>query len=119
VEIINRHDADSFPTLHSGASLVHQVETQNLGLLADTYHMHIEEPALSQPLHTYADLVWHVHLSDTERRAPGWGDLDFREIAVALRETHYQGFLGVEVLQIPDFYAAAQQSIRHLSEIAR
>jgi sugar phosphate isomerase/epimerase len=48
-------------------------------------------------------LCGHVHANDTTKREPGTGDLDLGEVADALREIDYVGWVSLEVFEIdPD-----------------
>jgi sugar phosphate isomerase/epimerase len=73
--------------------------------------MNIEESDLAGALRQAGPLVAHVHFSDSNRRAAGWGHTDFAPIIQALREIGYRGYLSAEVLPVPDSESAARQAI--------
>ena len=54
---------------------------------------------------------WHVHVADSNRRAPGWGHLDFGPVVRTLAEMRYGGFLSAEILPQPGVLDAAWQTI--------
>ena len=65
-------------------------------LLADTYHMNIEEDDLCAALRSVADVLGAVHLSDSNRAQPGTGHVPFEAIVATLRELGFDGVLSVE-----------------------
>jgi len=80
-------------------------------LLADLYHMNIEEANLADAIRAAGSHVGHVHFADSNRRAAGMGHIDFAPVVAALREVGYTGYLSAEVLPVPDSMAAAKQTI--------
>jgi D-psicose/D-tagatose/L-ribulose 3-epimerase len=60
-------------------------------------------------------LIAHVHANDTSRRGPGEGGLAFRPILAALRDSGYEGTIGVEpFVYEPDGPACAARAIGYL-----
>ena len=53
----------------------------------------------------------YVHFPDSNRLAAGQGHIDFRELVGALRKIGYDGYLGAEILPLPDSQTAARQAI--------
>ena len=67
-----------------------------LGILADLFHMHIEETDSPQALRDAAKYVYHLHLADNTRHEPGTGDIDFVAAFSVLKALHFTGWLAYE-----------------------
>ena len=115
-EPLNRYETNLVNTLADGVKLLAGVE--NVKLLADLYHMNIEEANLPASIRATAGRVGHVHFADSNRRAAGMGHTDFGPVVAALRETGYTGYLSAEVLPLPDPVAAARQTIASFRQYA-
>lgn len=111
LEPLNRYEINFINTLQEGAELIAEVGEKNLGLLADTFHMNIEEPSIIGSLEDTAGLIGHVHVADSNRWAPGCGHLDFAGIVGALERVGYKGFLSAEILPRPSFEKAAEMTV--------
>ena len=110
-EPLNRYETNLSNTLGSGAKLLKSLSTTNVVLLADLFHMNIEEVDLADAIRSAGRQIGHVHFVDSNRRAAGFGHLDFAPIAQALHEIDYQGYASAEALALPDSAAAAEQTI--------
>jgi sugar phosphate isomerase/epimerase len=111
LEPLNRYEGNVVNTLEEGASLA----APNVGLLADLFHMNIEEQSPSNALRAAARHVRHVQLADSNRRPAGLGHTDWVSVAAALRDIGYSGYLSAEALPFPDPDSAARigmESIR-------
>ncbi|MDR7402321.1 MAG: 5-keto-L-gluconate epimerase [Armatimonadota bacterium] len=114
IEPINRYETDYLATVGEVLQLLDRVRSPRVGVLADTFHMNIEEVSIEDALRHGRDRLFHVHVADSNRRAPGWGHLDFRRILGVLEEIGYGGFLSAEILPLPDPEQAAAQAVRYL-----
>jgi sugar phosphate isomerase/epimerase len=101
LEPLNRYECDYLNTLADGMQAVSDVGAPNLKLLADTFHMNIEEADIAVSLKAAGGLVGHVHLADTNRQAPGHGHLNVAAVLKTLDEIGYRGYLSFEVLPLP------------------
>ncbi len=111
-EPLNRYETNQVNTLAGGAALLQKLGTsQNVRLLADLFHMQIEEADVAVALQDAGQLVGHVHFVDSNRRPVGLGHIDFRPIMAALRSIGYEGFLSAEAFPYPDPDAAAAQTM--------
>jgi sugar phosphate isomerase/epimerase len=114
IEPINRYETDFLVTVEETLALIEASGAPHLGVLADTFHMNIEEATIEGALAAAAPRLWHVHAADSNRWAPGFGHLDFRSILAALMRLGYSGFLSAEILPKPDPEEAARQTVRAL-----
>ncbi|HJZ59356.1 MAG TPA: sugar phosphate isomerase/epimerase family protein [Gemmataceae bacterium] len=110
-EPLNRYETNLVNTLADGVNLLKGLATTNVKLLADLYHMNIEEANLADALRAAGPHIGHVHFADSNRRAAGMGHTDFAPVIAALREVGYTGYLSAEVLPLPDPMTAAKQTI--------
>jgi sugar phosphate isomerase/epimerase len=110
-EPLNRYETNLCNTVEAGMRLLERLSTDNVVLLADLFHMNIEEADLAAAIRTGGRRIGHVHFVDSNRRPAGCGHLDFAPIAAALNEIGYQGFASAEALAYPDSDAAARQTI--------
>ena len=81
-------------------------------LLADWFHMNIEESDMATAIRLAGNAIGHIHFADSNRMAIGFGHLDVDPIMSALFEIGYTGYLSAEVFSKPDAILAAQQTIK-------
>jgi len=95
-EPLNRYEDHMVNTLAQGAELIAAAGSRGVRLLADTYHMNIEEDDLCEALQASAEVLGAVHLSDSHRHQPGTGHVPFEAIVATLAATGFDGVLAVE-----------------------
>lgn len=114
IEPLNRYEAGVINRVDEALDLLRELNSDRMGIVADTYHMNIEEPSMTEPLiRAKRDLV-HVHLADNNRLAPGMGHIDFRNVLSTLESVGYHAFISAEILQRPNFITAAAETIKYL-----
>jgi sugar phosphate isomerase/epimerase len=117
LEPVNRYESNFINTLNEGIEFIKRVGASNLGLLADTFHMNIEEVSIYDNIVQAKDYITHVHFADSNRWAPGCGHLDFAKIVQTLKKINYQGYVSAEILPFPDSDSCARLTIKHLNKI--
>jgi sugar phosphate isomerase/epimerase len=110
-EPLNRYETNLFNRLEDAAAFLEQRGLAHVRLLADLFHMNIEESDLEGALRAAAARVGHVHFADSNRRAIGFGHAQVEPVAAALRAAGYTGYVSAEILPWPDPAAAARQTI--------
>ena len=110
-EPLNRYETNLFNRLGDTAAWLHSLRTQNVRILADLFHMNIEEANSPAALREAGTLIGHVHFADSNRRAIGMGQTAIAPIIAVLREIGYAGYLSAEIFPLPDPLAAARQTI--------
>lgn len=101
-EAINRYEIACGKSLDDSANIIRSYNNKNLKLLADTYHMNIEDSSFYDSFRRNADVLGYIHLCDNNRMAAGLGKLDFTPVFKALIDINYDGYLCAEVLPLPD-----------------
>ena len=77
--------------------MAREINLPTVGVILDTYSGSQEEADLPQEIRNTADLLYHYHCNDLNKRAPGWGDTDFVPIMKALLDIGYQRYCSIEV----------------------
>ncbi len=110
-EPLNRYETNLINTLGDAVTLLTGIGVENVKILADLYHMNIEEPNLADAIRSAGSRIGHVHFADSNRCAAGFGHTDFLPVAAALVEIGYAGYLSAEILPLPDSDTAARQTM--------
>jgi len=119
LEPINRFEIDSFNSISESIELIDELNSDNLKLLVDSYHIYLEEDPgfIWEYLEEIAHYVSHIHLADCTRRAPGSGHFDFRTFLNIFRNAGYNGFASIETIMKPSFKEVAKESSEYLRTI--
>ncbi|MCA1684990.1 MAG: sugar phosphate isomerase/epimerase [Planctomycetia bacterium] len=110
-EPLNRYETNLINTILGGVTHLNRHSIKNVVLLADLFHMNIEESDIAEAIRAGAGYIGHVHYVDSNRRPVGSGHLDFAPIAAALAEIGYEGYVSAEALPWPDSHTAAVTTI--------
>ena len=119
-EPLNRYETNLVNHVATGVELMESLQTDNVRLLADLFHMNIEESDLAAALIAGGKWIGHIHFVDSNRRPAGFGHLRLPPIVAALKSINYEGYLSAEALPWPESVAAARQTIeeyRRLVEV--
>lgn len=111
IEAINRYETYFVNTLAKALEFVKKVNHPAVGIMADLFHMSIEESSITDSLYSISDYLLHVHIADNTREAAGMGSTDFKEVLRALKRIGYQGSLTMEFMyRLADPYSAKEVS---------
>jgi sugar phosphate isomerase/epimerase len=130
LECWNRYGTYMLNRLDEGARMWRETGLSNGGIMADTFHMNIEERSIPGAIRDFGALLNHVHLSDSNRLAPGLGHVEFTDVLQALRDVGYGGGLAFELIPaLPNILEdgpgltslddVAGQAIDHMCEVER
>jgi 5-keto-L-gluconate epimerase len=121
IEPLHRFNTNIFNTLQDVISFIdsnfHGEDKARIGVLADTWHMNIEEAVIAQAVSDNYERIKHVHFADSNRKSPGMGHIDFREIISVLLKKKYEGFISFEMIPFPDPIRAAQAALEYSKAI--
>jgi sugar phosphate isomerase/epimerase len=96
LEPLNRYEDHMLNTVAQACDVVTDAGSDGVRVLADTYHMNIEEVDPCASLRNGARWLGAVHLSDSNRHQPGEGHVDFAATLETLRDVGFDGRLSVE-----------------------
>ena len=117
-EPLNRYETNLFTRIGDAAAFLRERRIDGVRILADLFHMNIEEADPAAALRACGPLLGHVHWADSNRQALGMGHTDAARIAAALRDVGYDGWLSAEVFPIPDADTAAARTIASVRAVA-
>lgn len=97
-----------------GSAIAREVGPQ-IGVMADFFHMGIEEADIAARIRANAPHLVYVHVADSNRLQPGRDHLDFQPGIRALKEIGYDGYLAIECR----VEGAYDESIREAAALIR
>jgi sugar phosphate isomerase/epimerase len=116
-EPLNRYETNLLNRVGQAADWIRSNKLSNIVILADMFHMNIEETDIAEAMRAGGDLVGHVHFADSNRHAMGFGHTDPAPVVAALREIGYDGYLSAEIFPLPDADTAASQTIQVIKSL--
>lgn len=96
LEPLNRYEDYLINTLADAVSVVEEVDSPAVVVIADTFHMSIEEGDIGEAIRSAGSRIEHVQLGDSGRLEPGNGHYDWPETLDALEAIGYEGWLAME-----------------------
>ena len=92
-----------------------EFSSRNFQIILDVKAMCSESKPIPQIIRESAGNFAYFHANDRNLKGPGFGDVDFKPIAEALREVGYEGHVSVEVFQFEEGpEAIATRSLEYL-----
>ncbi|MBO8140717.1 MAG: sugar phosphate isomerase/epimerase [Firmicutes bacterium] len=96
IEPINRYETYLVNNVEQALRFIEDVGSDAVRLQLDTFHMQMEEADPAEAVRKAAARLVNVHLADSNRRAVGDGQFNFRAVLDALRFIGYKGPLTLE-----------------------
>ncbi len=116
LEGINRYESPFLNTLEDCRAVTDRLNDPRAGVLADFFHMSIEEKNMAESIRKAGPAIRHVHLGDSNRLLPGYGSTDWDACLRALKEIKYEGFLNLECCVCQDPAVALPETSRYLRD---
>lgn len=96
VEAVNRYENHLVNSAQQAVDVVERVGADNVFVHLDTYHMNIEEKGAANGILVARDLLKYIHLSESDRGTPGYGNVPWDEIYATLAAIGFKGGLAME-----------------------
>ena len=91
IEVLNRFEHFLLNTCDEALRYVEEVDSPNMKILLDTYHMNIEEDSIGEAIVKAGDKLGLLHIGENNRNVPGRGHIPWDEVVSALKHIDYQG----------------------------
>lgn len=117
IEPQNRMNINNLNTALEAIEFIEVIGIPNLYLMLDIFHMSFEDNAISSKFKKSKDKLLHIHLADSNRRAPGKGEFDFVTVIDTLKLMQYDAYLSLEVGYEKDRYEEAKIALGFLTNI--
>ncbi|MFO1064095.1 MAG: sugar phosphate isomerase/epimerase family protein [Pirellulales bacterium] len=111
IEPLNRYESNVLNRVDETAEWLKGLQLDNVRILADLFHMNIEEADMAAAIRSAGHIIGHVHFADSNRSAVGFGHSPIADSVAALKQIGYNGYLSAEILPRPNARAAAEQTI--------
>ncbi len=98
IEALNRYETYLVSNLESAVKLVKEINIDCVNIMADLFHMSIEERNMVESLKKISKYLVHVHIADNTREAAGLGQTNFEPVISFLNEIDYKGYITMEFL---------------------
>jgi D-psicose/D-tagatose/L-ribulose 3-epimerase len=96
LEPLNRFETSFVNLAAQACEIVDRVDSPNLGVLLDSFHMNIEEKNLGEAIRLTGSRLKHFHACENDRGAPGTGHVPWHSVAQALQDIRYEGPVVIE-----------------------
>jgi len=117
LEPLNRYEDHHINRLDQALELIKAAGSPSVKILADIFHMNIEEADPAAAIRRAGAEIKHVQLADTNRLEPGAGHLEFTPIFHALKEAGFTGYCALECRLSADPHIVLPRVVNHLRAI--
>lgn len=117
-EPLPAEDTDFVNTAADAVRFTRQLQSPHFKVILDVRAMSHETKPIPDILRDTAGHFAYVHANDKNLKGPGFGAVDFRPIAAALKEVGYDGFVSVEVFNYDEgAEVIATKSLAYLKDV--
>lgn len=96
LEPLNKRECNFINSVAEGGEIVQEVNHPNFQLLADIYHMKMDDED-PENIVKYGQFIKHIHIAEKmDRAVPGTNNEDFGPYFSALKKINYQGMISIE-----------------------
>ncbi len=112
IEPITYYMTNLLNTVEETLEFMNRPGFEKMELLLDSHHMWLEDKDMyGEAVQVCKGKIGHFHISDSNRRYPGAGNVDFDRLAESLKSVGYTGPVSLEVLPYPSGKEAAAKAI--------
>lgn len=120
MEPLTTKETNFITSCADAVALIGLVDQPNFRLHQDVKAMLSESEPVPALIEKYAAYTGHFHVNDSNLLGPGMGETDFEPILRALQQTHYTGWVSVEVFDYkPGCEHIARASLDYMRDVLR
>ncbi len=102
IEVVNRFEQYILNTCGEALNYIKMVDSPNIKILLDTYHMNIEEDTIGGAIIKAGNKLGHLHIGENNRNLPGQGGhIPWDEVVSAMKKINYEGNIVMEPFIMP------------------
>jgi len=101
VEVVNRFENFLINNCNEALAYLEEVDSPNLGIHLDTFHMNIEEDSMVSAIYKAKDKLRYFHIGENNRKFPGLGSMPWKMIFETLKIIDYTNPIGMEPFVTP------------------
>jgi sugar phosphate isomerase/epimerase len=117
-EPLPREDTDFINTAAEAIRFAWELRSPHFKVILDVRAMSHEAKPVPQIIRESRGEFAYVHANDRNLKGPGFGDVDFKPIAAALKEVGYEGTVSVEVFTFDEGpEVIATRSLEYLKKV--
>jgi sugar phosphate isomerase/epimerase len=118
LEPLPLEDTNFITTAAEAVRFTGELPSENFKVILDVRAMSHEAKPVPEIIRESRGRFAYVHANDFNLKGPGFGDVDFRPIAAALREVGYDGTVSVEVFKFDEGpEVIATRSLEYLKRV--
>ena len=109
LNIVKDHCGNFLSDTATSVDLVSAIDSPNLRILYDAYHMYLDEGKICETLEKYLPYIGHVHIADAPgRNEPGTGAINYKNVIKHLDQLGYKNYVGFELYPATDTKTAVK-----------
>ncbi|HPO08559.1 MAG TPA: sugar phosphate isomerase/epimerase family protein [bacterium] len=116
MEPLNRYEAEFLNRVADAVAICKEVDSKGVCIMADFFHMNIEEADKAAAIHAGGALLHHIHLADNTRKLPGQGDMNYVPGFRALQQIGYPDYCSLECGILGDAKEELPKCVKFLRE---
>ncbi len=106
----------------SALRLLDHVNSDNLGIVLDTGHLHAQKEILPLSVEKLGKKIYYLHVSDNDGKVNehlglGKGNIDWEGVFLALKKHGFNGYVGLDIGNVDDLDREVMESKRFLEEL--
>jgi sugar phosphate isomerase/epimerase len=117
LEPLNMYEKGFLKKLQDAVEICMSAGKEYVKIMADTFHMNIQEENLPKNIEKTTEYIKHIHLADSNRLLPGSGHTDFKSIFDVLKKIGYNKYMALECAIFGDPYIELPKCTKYLKSL--